>query len=1078
MVKKDIETSFSASLVLPKIIAHTLGFNDQIEIIDMLKEDNGDYSFTSDKSNYLEKIQEYFDKINIPEPFNILSESQLKQYDLNIKECVDIITSKRDISIKVYQYVALLFTEIYLDLYFNAKTTKDLDQFISFLNRSLDKINIEAEIESFKEEDLGKLCFWMATGSGKTIIMHINYLQYLNYIKKYSIPLNKTILITPNEDLSDQHIREFRKSDIEAIKTTKENYKLKKDSVKVIDINKLSEKSQVKRIDYKSFGDNNLILVDEGHRGGSGYKWINYRKNIAKEGFTFEYSATFQDIKKDKNEISDYKKTILFDYSYKYYHEDGYGKEYFISNVDFEKDDEYPQTLIMLGNLISFYEQKRLFLEHRHEVENNLLIEEPLWILVGSKVVETNKDKLDEGITSDILKFIRFLNQLKIEKEKYSEYIKNIFEDKTQLKNKGSNQSFFIDKFPYVRQLLRDEFNNNFQMLLADIFRLVLYADYNNAELVLENIKSSDGEIGLKYNDSTKYFGLIYVGKGNDAKIINSDFIKKNNIPTRDQVIKTSLFETLNKKDKDPLNILVGAKKFIEGWDNYRISSMLLMNFAKSKGVSAIQLFGRGVRLHGTQNSMKRSSFTNPHIERSELRKNLELLETLNVFGINASYMEEFRNELMEDIDFYIEREILVEKDPKHIIKHDLKCIKKEVNTEESFRTSKIVVLSTFPSVSIDIDNHLSVLKSKETQEQVIVNKIYKSVLINEEFFELVRWENIISELRRLKRIKDYRNLDLPDVDKIKDLLKNKIEVDIRGDEESFKQIKDWKILRDNLERIYIEILTKFINKNYSVEFKKHYSKNLRLVDLKEEMSKNDDDSIVPSSFKIKIYVDSQRKLKESKSKRLMEIFLESDKILDIRELDDILTKNLIQKDGFYMDFDRHIYFPLIIASKEEGVYTVTPPGMNEGEKKFLEHLKLFLDKNTINNYEVIVLRNHENTGYGYYLETKTYYPDFIMWAVKENEQIITFLDPKGLGHPDYEKIDFNNEVNKIENDIRQKNPEQNIKLHSFIVTETPKKIMAPDLVNNSDAYNIYFIYEAGYLEKIFKKIGIEFIRK
>lgn len=1076
MVKKDIETSFSASLVLPKIIAHALGFNDQIEIIDMLKEYNGDYSFISDKSNYMEILFDIFVNNNIPEPFNILSESQLKQYDLNIKECVDIITSKRDISIKVYQYVALLFTEIYLDLYFNAKTTKDLDQFISFLNRSLEKINIEAEIEPFKEEDLGKLCFWMATGSGKTIIMHINYLQYLNYIKKYSIPLNKTILITPNEDLSDQHIREFRKSDIEAIKTTKENYKLKKDSVKVIDINKLFEKSQVKRIDYKSFGDNNLILVDEGHRGGSGDKWIKYRKEIAKEGFTFEYSATFQDIKNDKISISDYKKTILFDYSYKYYHEDGYGKEYFISNVDFEKDDEYPQTLIMLGNLISFYEQKRLFLEHRNEVENNLLIEEPLWILVGSKVVETNKDKLDEGITSDILKFIRFLNQLKIEKEKYSEYIKNIFEDKTQLKNKGSNQSFFIDKFPYVRQLLRDEFNNNFQMLLADIFRLVLYTDYNNAELVLENIKSSDGEIGLKYNDSTKYFGLIYVGKGNDAKIINSDFIKKTNIPTRDQVIKTSLFETLNKKDKDPLNILVGAKKFIEGWDNYRISSMLLMNFAKSKGVSAIQLFGRGVRLHGTQNSMKRSSFTNPFIESSELKKHIELLETLNVFGINASYMDEFRKELMEDIDFYIEREILVEKDPNHIIKHDLKCIKKEFNSEESFRTSKIVKLNTFPSVSIDIDNHLSVLKSKKTEEQVIVNKIYKSVIINDEFFELVRWENIISELRRLKRIKDYRNLDLPDVDTIKDLLKNKIEVEIRGDEESFKQIKEWKILRDTLERIYIEILTKFINKNYSIEFKKHFKP--RLVSLKDDLSRTDENSIVPSSFKIKIYVDSQRKPKESKSKRLMEIFLESDKILDIRELDDIFTKNLIQKDGFCMDFDRHIYFPLIIASKEEGVYNVTPPGMNEGEKKFLEHLKLFLDKNTIKDYEIVVLRNHENIGYGYYLETKTYYPDFIMWAVKENEQIITFFDPKGLAHPDYEKINFNKGIYGVEKYIRQNNPEQNIKLHSFIVTETPKNIITPDIVDNSDTYNIYFMYEAGYLEKIFKKIGIEFIRK
>ena len=36
-------------------------------------------------------------------------------------------------------------------------------------------------VEQYEESDLKKLAFWMATGSGKTLLMHMNYRQYLHY---------------------------------------------------------------------------------------------------------------------------------------------------------------------------------------------------------------------------------------------------------------------------------------------------------------------------------------------------------------------------------------------------------------------------------------------------------------------------------------------------------------------------------------------------------------------------------------------------------------------------------------------------------------------------------------------------------------------------------------------------------------------------------------------------------------------------------------------------------------------------------------------------------------------------------
>ena len=63
----------------------------------------------------------------------------------------------------------------------------------------------------FEDSDLDKLAFWMATGSGKTLLMHLNYHQFLHYNCE---PMDNILLITPNEGLSAQHIEEMQHSGI------------------------------------------------------------------------------------------------------------------------------------------------------------------------------------------------------------------------------------------------------------------------------------------------------------------------------------------------------------------------------------------------------------------------------------------------------------------------------------------------------------------------------------------------------------------------------------------------------------------------------------------------------------------------------------------------------------------------------------------------------------------------------------------------------------------------------------------------------------------------------------------------
>jgi len=57
---------------------------------------------------------------------------------------------------------------------------------------------------------------------------------------------------------------------------------------------------------------------------------------LCERGFTFEYSATFQQaVAAAKNESFEnaYAKCVLFDYSYRYFYEDGFGKDYQILNL-------------------------------------------------------------------------------------------------------------------------------------------------------------------------------------------------------------------------------------------------------------------------------------------------------------------------------------------------------------------------------------------------------------------------------------------------------------------------------------------------------------------------------------------------------------------------------------------------------------------------------------------------------------------------------------------------------------------------------------------------------------------------
>ena len=339
-------------------------------------------------------------------------ENALPIYDANIKRHLSTINSKRKqpIVLRYFQYLSLLYTEIFLDWKFN-KPGEFLHQLNIFVqSQNARKAPGDLRDTDFIETDIEKLAMWMATGAGKTLIMHINYHQYLHYSKE---GLDNVVLITPNEGLSEQHMQEMDKSCIpcEPFKIEANRSGHTHNVVQVIDNHKLVDEKTGEGVSVpiEACEGRNLVFVDEGHKGtrSENAVWRARRKRLAESGFTFEYSATFgQALAAAKNDdlVDEYGKAIVFDYSYRHFYSNGYGKDFRIINVG--HDNETQTEILFLANLLSFYQQKRFFKENTNNVRAYGL-DPPLWAFVGSKVnvVYQNYTR------SDVLNVIRFLHR-------------------------------------------------------------------------------------------------------------------------------------------------------------------------------------------------------------------------------------------------------------------------------------------------------------------------------------------------------------------------------------------------------------------------------------------------------------------------------------------------------------------------------------------------------------------------------------------------------------------------------------------------------------------------------------------
>ena len=946
---------------------------------------------------------------------------------------------------KYFQYLMLLFTELYLDRLFRDPKALlvELDQVIQRWNDARAKAGQDDRMDPFDLDadpwsQLNKVAFWSATGSGKTLILHCNLRQYLHYLERtpqgQSAPrLNRIILLTPNDGLSEQHLVELRAAGIQAQRFDPSGGRLLDGhSVEIIDVNKLRESKGKTTVAVEAFEGNNLVFVDEGHRGtsaGDQGQWMRFRAALCEKGFSFEYSATFgQAVGDDPALMKLYGRNILFDYSYRHFYSDGYGKEYHILNLDSDASNEAHHDLYLVGCLLAFFQQVQVFAGQETALRRDFGVERPLWVFVGGSVTAS----LAKQDRSDIMTILHFLRDY-VDPKRRSENvtaIRAIIEGK--LVNRAGADVFRgrLDHL-HVSKLGADAL---YEQSLTHIFNAT-----GGGALHVYNLKDAAGELALRVGDGNEPFGVVNVG--DDKELL--DLCRKDGFVVGESVTGTSVFRRLNER-KSRTNLLIGSRKFTEGWSSWRVSTMGLMHIGKTEGAQIIQLFGRGVRLKGYDFRLKRSTHVRlpPGVVRPE---GLPALETLNVFGVQATYMAQFRDFLeKEGVPTETTKEVFLMPVISGLGDTELKMVArprqvggKDTKSGADFRTlapnptldvpeaHNEVIARALRRSRVNLDWYPRIEAMGSTGGALVVAMEKEFGTFTRAHVALMDLDRLHGAVTRMKAERGWHNVNLPRLSI----------ASVLGDTDWYRLEIPQRLLRYDgrasvrlWEEIAERLLGKYLERVYRLHKQAWDTKTMRL----EPLSPADQNLLgqgeTPGDPYYAIEYDAADSAFRARLDELKSLILSGQaRHWEFGGLKTVMC-------------DSHLFWPLLTLSGD--AVTLMPIGLNTDEARFVEDLKRYHDQHAaeLEGSSLYLLRNlSRGRGLGFF-EAGNFHPDFIVWQVRGGHQYIAFVDPKGVRQVKWDdpKLLFSETVKEIEGRLG----DATVHLSSFIVSKTPFREM------------------------------------
>ena len=1009
-------TPLENRLVLHRFLCREFGYRDLAAMLDRLRDV---------PANSFDGESEYSRALYLNPDKTSISPGQFADYDAEIGAVSHRLrmTPEHGRGWKPHQWLALLFAEHYLRRYFD-----DPEGLRDELNNVKGQDRLTALMPDYTLEELRTVAVQSATGSGKTLVMHAHIRQYQRIAGAAGKAPNNVILVTPSEQLSGQHARELHESNLPARLFSSEAAADLLAPIEIIDLNKLAEKRGVKRVAVSDFGSNNLVLVDEGHLGASGKVWRQRRAELAEGGFTFEYSATFNQIAGKDNALRDaYGKTLMFDYPYRMFHADGYGKDYAIANLPGGAEDEN-SAAYLLGSLLSFYRQCRIWRKSRAGW-TDFNVTRPLMVFLGKTV--TGNSKPDLETKSDVIRILDFLGWVLAREEEVVPMIARILAGKSGL-TEDDGADYFAGRFADLQ-------DDGADALYDDICETLFHGP---GRLHILYLTQGEGELHLRTADNAP-FGVLNVGDSTALHKLLDEGDHPDLTIEREAGFVRPLFADVDRTDS-PVNIVIGARRFIAGWNSWRVSTMGLMHVGVGEGPEIIQMFGRGVRLKGWNMSLKRHRASGAEPPRDSDR--LAELETLRIFGLKSDYMQRFRDILGTD-GIATERETFSLPVTWNFSKKKLKVVRLKEGLKYNRSKDRPVLpgpdCPDRPAAELDLYSRLQALDSRGGMSSAEGERT--SIKLQPRHTALFNRTRIYDKLLARKRSESWCNLAID-----------------RATADALLERDDWYSLYMpperlepksfagllGLEDIAVELIADYASKFWRKQRRKWEYDNIEVRDLDE----SDPNNIREYRFSV-----------DARQKDLVE-----DVHAFVRHLREGPAHHL--RLGAIMT-KAHAYTPLLYRTKD-GAVGVQPVLLDMNEKQVVERLADLAqdDSPCLQGRELYLIRNLSRGRGVSFFDDHSYYPDFIVWLTDGASQHILFLDPKGLvhyGRDERKKVGLHTDILEVEERVRRKDP--TLRLHAYVLSVTPPDQIGDDFRPQEEweRQGVYFLKDNDWAPRL-----------
>ncbi len=803
---------------------------------------------------------------------------------------------------------------------------------------------VENHCVSF-ENFINRLAFYMATGSGKTIVI-IKLVELLSVAMGMGlIPKKNIMFFSANENLIKQFEKEIEKYnrgkdfskqiDFKNLKevTHKDFHRAPKDSV----INQIAlfyyradlmndEESKENLLNYKDYWDNgeNYVILDEAHKGNkSESKRQAIFSLLSLKGFLFNFSATF-------TEESDLI-TSVYNLSVGEWVKLGYGKESVLlkkNNLNAFKDskdlNDREKEIALLKALLLLGMQKRYKIEgyfhdplmlvftHSVNVENS---DAEIFFKTLARVIENNDGNDFSKAKEDLLEELK---------------------DPEFLFSDGKDKDYKVKVFKEGLKSM------DFKGLKEEVF----YASNGHIEVII-NPKNNQ-EIAFKLNTSDKVFCLIKIGDITEwiCEKLKSVKVVSKNLSFKEE----SYFSQI---DRSSINILVGSRTFETGWDSTRPSVILFLNIGLDDDAKKLvkQSFGRGVRIESLKNQRQRLAYLDiDEAIKKDLKPNAAMLETLFVIPTNHASLEAILN-IQKESENRSEnrgswREIKLEKTR---IEHALfvPCYRKEQTN----------ALKISPSASFKMSE-----KNFKDLKEYFHLMSEKHFILKHEIYDPKDY-TLLKEMIQTAHFKKVSTWHYKDLDYMISEIKGKLYPNQKVPKDEFNALDNEKIVHFKRVKVRADKKEKLIQ---TIQEVKEYAP-LDKETLRKKIAQGEIDPYDTEKHK----QDRTFKVDEAELLKLKE----------------------------------HYYTPLIKAKNCDWLKHVVKV---KSESDFLEEL-LKITETLQENYDFWAfskIDEHLDNLFIPYIDNATerrFFPDFIFWLEKGGTQIICFIDPKGSKHTDYE---------------------------------------------------------------------------